>query len=276
MSYLKADYRIRLIDDEGIDWFIISEPKITHQAFSKNVSVSAGHVSQILKTKNLGLEFSDEEGNNVGTADELLTTILAGTGWKVGNVDTFYEKDGKTIKRRSLQAAAKTGAFKLITEMCGLFDAKPIFHGHTKTVDIVPMNPFSEPVDGGLPDVTKADGVLELHYGHNVKGITRTLNTENIVTKLYAYGSYGDKTSGYCGIDECEHTEYAYTLTDDLSTGGHYVFEPEGYYSYTFSPSANISAGTTLIWSAMDPAAMSYIWDTANQLAYPVSRGSAV
>lgn len=71
LGYLKADYRIRLIDDEGIDWYIISEPKVVHQAFSKNVSVTAGHVAQILKTKNLGLEFSDDEGNNVGTAEQL-------------------------------------------------------------------------------------------------------------------------------------------------------------------------------------------------------------
>jgi len=50
---------------------LISEPKVVHQAFSKDVSVTAGHISQLLKTKNLGLEFSDEEGNNVGTALQL-------------------------------------------------------------------------------------------------------------------------------------------------------------------------------------------------------------
>ena len=65
------------------------------------MSVVAGHNSQLLKTKNLGLEFSDEEGNNVGTAEELLTTILKGTGWKVGVVEEFYERDEKTIKKRS-------------------------------------------------------------------------------------------------------------------------------------------------------------------------------
>lgn len=272
LKYLKADYRIRQIDDDGIDWFIVSEPKITHHAFSKNVSVNAGHIAQLLKTKNLGLEFSDEEGNNVGTAEQLLTTILDGTGWKVGNVDTFYEKDEKTVKQRSLQKPAKTGAFKLITEMCGLFDAKPIFHGHTKTVDIIPMNPFSEPKDGELPDITKADGVLELHYGQGVKGITRTLNTDNIVTKLYAYGSYGDKTSGYCGIDECTHKEYVYTQTSDLSAGTSYMFSPEGFPSISFIPSADVPAGNKIIWSAFDVMSMSYVWDDYNQLAYPAGK----
>lgn len=174
LQYLKADYRIRAIDDDGIDWFIISAPKVVHNAFSSNLTITAGHRSQILKTKNLGLEFSDEEGNNVGTAKELLITILNGTGWKPGYVEEFLEKDGKTIKRRSLKAATKTGAFKLIGNMCQQFDAKPIFHGDSCTVDIVAMNPFSEPEDGSLPDVSKADGVLELHYGHSVSNVTRT------------------------------------------------------------------------------------------------------
>ena len=92
LGFLKADYRIRFIDDEGLDWFLISEPKIKHVNFSKDVSVTAGHIAQLLKTKNLGLEFSDKEGNNVGTAEQLLTTILDGTGWHVGTVEDFYEK----------------------------------------------------------------------------------------------------------------------------------------------------------------------------------------
>lgn len=34
-KYLKADYRIRTIDDEGEDWFIISEPRISHNGLTK-------------------------------------------------------------------------------------------------------------------------------------------------------------------------------------------------------------------------------------------------
>ena len=127
-----------------------------------------------MKTKNLGLEFSDEEGNNVGTAKELLTTILAGSGWNVGVVADFYEKDGYTIKKRTLVASAKTGAFKLIANMCNLFDAKPVFHGDTKTVDVLPMNPFSLDSETGLPDLTNTDQILELHYGKNLSNVTRT------------------------------------------------------------------------------------------------------
>lgn len=57
--------------------------------------------------------------------------------------------------------------------MCDLFEAKPIYHGEGRTVDIIPMNPFSEPEDGSLPDV-KEKPTIELHYGKNVRNVTRT------------------------------------------------------------------------------------------------------
>lgn len=276
LDYLKADFLIRLIDEKEPDWFIISEPKITHNAYSKTMQITAGHISQLLKFKNLGLEFSDDEGNNVGTAEELATTILKGTGWSLGYVYPFAEKNGDT-KRRSLRAPAKTGAFKLIATMCDLFDAKPIYHGDSKTVDIVPINPFSEPDVNSLPDVANED-VVELHYGKNVSNVTRTLNTENIVTKLYAYGSYGDKTSGYCGIDECKHVEYIYMVTDNCAANQTYFFTFEDAagisLTYHFTPHTPISTGSRLVYSLLDPCSMMYIWDGGNKKAYPVAKGT--
>ena len=280
LEHLKAGFMIRAIDNKGTDWYIISEPKIQHSAYSKTVQVTAGHVSQLLKMKNLGLEFSDDEGNNVGTAQELLTTILAGTGWKVGYIYPFAEKNGDA-KVRSLKASAKTGAFKLITMMCDLFDAKPDFHGDTRTVDILPINPFSEPDPGKIPDLSQFgldSQVVELHYGHNVSNVTRTQNTDNIVTKLYAYGAYGDKTSGYCGIDECTHIEYEYTLTEPCEAGLTYYFvfrdTTSEELTYHFTPNVSLPTGSKIIYSLLDPSSMLYIWDDDNQKAYPVIKGT--
>ncbi len=90
-KYLIADYKIRFVDDKETDWYLISEPKVTHDAFHKTVSVTAGHVSQLLKNKKMSLEFSDDEGNNVGTAEELLACVLDGTDWHVGEVYRFVE-----------------------------------------------------------------------------------------------------------------------------------------------------------------------------------------
>lgn len=288
LQFLKADFRIRAkYDDDKFDIFLISEPRVVHKAFSKDISVNAGHIAQLLKTKNLGLEFSDEEGNNVGTAAELLATILEGTGWEARNVATFKEKRSDKEKIRSLKASAKTGAFKLISNMCDLFEAKPIYYikyeenqdthviEEKRLVDIVPMNPFSEPEEGGLPAVTN-DKVVELQYGKNVKNVTRTLNTENMVTKLYCYGAYGDKVSGYCGIDEWHHDEYEFTTNQAIAAGEECrIYVPsnktkivEGsdvpvaiYYTRYFTAKTNIDSGTKLIWSLLDPASMLYVWD---------------
>lgn len=263
LDYIQPDYRIRLIDDDGVDWFLITEPSYSHHGNKKDVDIKAGHIAQLLKTKNLGLVFSDTEGNNVGTAEELLTTILDGTDWNVGSVAAFKEKDG-TIKKRSLKANAKTGAFKLISNMCDLFEAKPIYHGDTRTVDIVPLNPFTVSDESGLPDVTEADRVVELAYSKNLSNVTRSMNTENMVTKLYAYGSYGDQTNGYCGIDECTHIEHVFELSEALSANETYCFtvtdESGTELRRSFTVDRNIPAGSKVILSMLDPTSMSYVW----------------
>ena len=46
VDMLIADYKIRLKDDDGIDWYLISEPKISHNNFTKTIDVKAGHICQ--------------------------------------------------------------------------------------------------------------------------------------------------------------------------------------------------------------------------------------
>lgn len=299
-DFIKEGYKVRLIDEDGEDWFILSESKITHNNYTKTLTITAGHVCQLLKHKRLELEFSDEEGNNVGTAETLLKTILEGTGWTAGKVTEFKEKD-KSTKYRSLKASVKTGAFKLIANMCDLFEAKPVYHGDTKTVDIVPMNPFSVTTGELYPEVGEDqyikdlaelnDKVVELHYGENVSNVSRTLNEENMITRLYAYGSYGDKTNGYCGIDECTHHVYKLVcgnegadpgdecminVTD--SNGISYVrYFMAGRYGidYPMVGHARVDEEydlshkiSTVYWSDLDPASRMYVWNKEKRAAY--------
>lgn len=296
-EYVKADYKLRADDKDGTEWYIITQPKVIHNGKKKTIQVTAGHVCQLLKTKNMALEFSDNEGNNVGTCEQLLETALEGTGWEVGDVADFKEKDGQTTKVRSLNAPPKTGAFKLVNMICELFEAKPIYRSHVertengettihKVVDVKPMNPFSEAKDAIYEKIqTYADGeVLELHYGKNISNVTRTLKTDNLTTCLYAYGAYGDDVSGYCGINECKHTEFEFVLTEKLDEGTTYYFTVEDdagvEISRNFTPTQDVAAGTKLIWSFLDRASMSYIWDesTADTQdaihAYRISEGA--
>lgn len=114
------------------------------------------------------------------------------------------------------------------------------------------MNPFSEPEDGSLPAVATGE-CIELHYGKNVKNVTRTLNTENLVTKLYVYGAYGDAVNGYCGIDEWHHKEYVLTPPGAIPAGTQCTFsvtdDVSGItYTRYFVAKNAISASARLIW----------------------------
>lgn len=287
-KYLIADYRLKVVENDGkppcdpYDWYLITKPTVNHTGHAKTINVTAGHISQLLKTKNLSLEFSDKEGNNVGRADQLLGTVLDGTGWSPGTVAEFREdKYPNELKYRSLVASTKTGAFKLVQNICDLFEAKPIYHGYNKTVDLVPLNPFAKKTDEEIIRSLGYEDVFELHYGKNVKTISRTLNTENLCTKLYAYGAYGKNVDegGYCGIDECTHTEYTFTVKDgeELAAGSTYYFavvDSTGtLVNKHFTLTNALSAGAELTWSEFDPASMMYIWDETNEHAEHIYAG---
>ena len=276
VEYIVADYKIRAIDDEETDWYLMTEPQIKHVNGTKVLSVKAGHVCQLLKTKNLSLEFSDDEGNNTGTQEEQATTILDGTGWSVGNCDEFYEDytdnaGNNIVKRRSLTASAKTGAFSQISKACEQFRAKPTYHGDTKTVDFKPLNPFSEDKDGGVPEAVTNDQVFELHYGHALKGVTRTLNTENLITRLYVQGAFKDKVSGYCGINEVKNKEYTYTFVPPTGQTG---FPAGQEFKITFKDdikkknvryfvcNEEITGNAKFVYSLRDPASMMFVLGT--------------
>ena len=270
LDYLVNDYRLRFFEEKWddtndivtnrtseIDWFLISESKVTHANFSTDFEIRAGHISQLLNTKNLNLEFSEDEGNNVGTIRQLAETILQGTGWTLGYVAEFKEEDKYNLagkeKVRTLNASSRTGAFKLMSELCELFDAKPIYHGEGRVVDIIPMNPFSEKLeDGAVPPDMDRDKVLELYYDKNIKSITRTLNTDNLVTVLYAYGSYGDR-NGLASLQMAEHAEIAFGALEP----GEYRFE---YQNAKYYFTTDIQT-TGLKWSSLDPVSRSYVYD---------------
>lgn len=272
LDFLISDYRIRFREvksnKEEIDWFLISESKVTHDAFSTDYEIRAGHISQLLNTKNLNLEFSDTEGNNTGTIGQIAAAILEGTGWHLGIVAEFKEEDkynpnGKD-KVRSFTASSKTGAFKMMNDLCEMFDAKPIYHGygtyienglekHGRTVDILPINPFSEKLDEGtIPQDLNKEKVIELHYDKSIGNISRTLNTDSLVTVLSAYGSYGDR-NGLCSLQKAEHAEITF---DTLAAGNYkFVFQKTTYYFSTDIETSNLK------WSSIDFTSRSYIFN---------------
>ena len=184
------------IGDE-IDWFIISAPKRTKNGRSTTNTVKCSHISSVLKTKNLYLTFDDETG--IGTISYLITRALTNTGWTIGECDTFYERDGETEKIRSLSSNGKRGTYQLITDICNLYNAYPVFHGDSKTIDIRALS--------------NKNPITELYIGKNLEALSIENNTDNIVTRLYVEGEYGD--DGYVGIDDVNPTGLPFLLNFD-------------------------------------------------------------
>lgn len=196
-DYIKNEYKLRLRIGSDEDWFQIQAPKLSKNGRAITDVVKCPHESSILKTKNIYLVFDDENG--IGKIQELVPKILVNTGWSLGLCDTFYESDGVTEKVRSLQSEGKAGAYKLITEVCNLFKGYPVYHGATKTVDIRAMN--------------DKDGYSEMTIGRNLDSLVVDYDSENIVTRLYVEGEYGDY--GYVGIDDVNPTGLSYILNFD-------------------------------------------------------------
>lgn len=208
----------------------------------------------------------------------------------------FNDRNG-SYKERTLKAETQTGCFRMISDMCKLFDAKPIYHTakpeydddgnivrRYKCVDIVPINPINKTDEHVLPDIDDriVDNVMELHYGRNVKNISRTMSTEDMITKLYVYGAYGTKTYGYCSIDECQHREFYMRNSDAIQKGQTVSFMVHGPDESKptmrhFTADEDIDAGSVFVYSFLDPCSMMYIWRMGgtNERAYFIENGEA-
>ena len=124
---------------------------------------------------------------------------MKGTGWKRGVCDTFLESDGETEKIRSLSSNQKSGAYKLISTLCELFNAYPVFHGETRTVDLKSLN--------------NRGALREMTIGKDIETLAVTYNSEDIITRLYVEGEYSDL--GYVGIESENPTGLSYLLNFD-------------------------------------------------------------
>lgn len=194
---VKSEYLLRVSLGNKFDWFIVQSPNKSKDSKAITNKVYCAHISSLLKTKNLYLVLDDTNG--IGTIRELGSRILAGTGWSLGEVDTLYESDGKTEKVRSLLSDGKSGAHKLLTDLCSLFDAYPEFDGETKVVNLRSMN--------------NKGPLREMMIGRDINSLSVKPDSSDLITRLYIEGEYGD--DGYVGIDDVNPTGLTYILNFD-------------------------------------------------------------
>lgn len=159
--------------------------------------VNCPHEATTLKTKNIYAAFDDTNG--IDTIQHLVEKALTNTGWTIGNCDLFVESDGETQKVRSYSTEGKVGAYGMVSAICDLFNAYPVYRGDTKTVDIY--------------NLKNKKPLSEMLMGKNLSSLSVEQNSENIVTRLYVEGEYGDM--GYVGIDDVNPTGLSFLLNFD-------------------------------------------------------------
>jgi len=194
--FMKSDYLIKYTYGEKNIWFVANKPKKVKSEKEIYGSVVCTGYETLLKTRNLYMEFDDENG--IGTIGYLMTRILRGTGWTYNSSgsDVLLERDGVTEKVRSLKNDGKKGALDLIITTCNLFHARPIFDTDAMTVTIKSINNRTQ--------------ILEGEVGRNITSLSVEPDSTDIVTRLYVEGEYGDY--GYVGIDDVEVNGEPYGL----------------------------------------------------------------
>ena len=195
--YIKSEYLVRLIYNGQTEWFVAQKPKKHKNKNGIYGEVVCSGLEVTLKSKNIYKEFDDENG--IGTISELVDQILAGTGWTRGHTDPMLEADGVTEKIRSLNSNGKQGALGLITTVCNLFMAYPIYDTDNKTVALYNFN--------------NRDMVIEGTVGVNLESLDVDYDSSDICTRLYVEGEYGD--DGYIGIDDVNPTGLSYIMNFD-------------------------------------------------------------
>lgn len=231
-DFIAAENIVRVYEDDEYDVFRIKEPMDLHDSSKMQISVHCVHISEELKTKNLYKYFDDENG--IGTCPELIEKAIAGTGWKLASCDKFLEMDGVTEKVRSYACDTKTGAYNMISGICSLFNARPVFHGATRTIEI--------------RSIHNSSGWMEVMFGKNANKIQRNANSDNLITRLYVEGEYGDY--GYVGIDSENPTGLPFILNFDyykergLFTDKHQAIVDKYLIDYKAAVDS-VSAGTT-------------------------------
>ena len=195
-KYLKNEYLIRLYYNSENIWFIANKP-VKKKGKEIIGTVSCDGTPILLKTKNIYKAFDDENG--IGTVDYIMEQVLAGSGWHLGYCEVLKEKDGVTDKVRSLNSSGSKGALGLINDVCNLFQCRPVYHTDTKTVDIIGRR--------------TRDMIFEAEVGRNLDALSVQNKSDDIVTRMYVEGEYGD--DGYVGIDDVNPTGLSYLFNFD-------------------------------------------------------------
>lgn len=171
-KYLECENLIRFNNE----YYIITNPSFERSNDNKLlVNVEAKHMSHILASQLISIE--EIEPTDVVSLMKLALLYNGDkslTGWKVGKVTV------DRVAKRGLEAN-ETSPFNVLITIAEKYDGILKFNSSTMTVDLEPRNSTQYPV-------------MDFRVSKNLKGITVTYDTSEIVTRLYGYGMADTKT----------------------------------------------------------------------------------
>jgi len=185
-EYVQNELLIKYINKKNQeDWYIIKSTEDIHDDSGVLKSnIQAKHISYNLNKR--GLEKSFDTTDN---ANNLMTEVLKNTGWTVGVVDDFKDKDNNT-KIRTLRLDSKSNTMEQLQKLAELFEGFLKFNSD-KTVDL--RNEIGQ------------DNSVVFRYRKNIKNVSRIINSEDLVTRLYCEG--GDDEAGIVLINDVNPTK---------------------------------------------------------------------
>lgn len=258
-QYITPEYEIRVIDGDETDWYRLTAPTDVDDGVKKEFTVNCPHSSVVLKKRNVSLEFDDDNG--IGTLQTLVTRALDGSGWALGTIDHFYETGTSQEKIRTYTCSEGTGTYTMIQELCDKFCAYPVFHGDTNTVDILNRENHV--------------GMLEMTLQKNLSKLSRTLDSSDLITRLYVKGEYGDL--GYVGIDDVNPTGLNFLLNFDYYREiGALTSAQEAALSTYISTMGTLKTQIETLGATNQTniTALTQKWGSQKYIIYPVSGGA--
>lgn len=263
-DFVVNEYLVRLTERDRNVWFIIHIPKKTRSDKAISESVTCTTLLSQLRTKQIYKEYDGDE-TGIDTLPNLATDILNGTGWTLDTTktDTFYEADGTTEKIRSLDMSGGVGAYKLLVTLCELFNGYLIADTDKKTVAFKCME--------------NRNDLREMAIGRDLTALTVSYNTEDIITRLYVEGEYGD--DGYVGIDEVNPTGLNFLMNFDyykeigLFTAEHQAIY-DNYINSRISLNQQIKAATATYNTNSNK--LNTYWGQYNYVEFVLQNGQIV
>jgi phage minor structural protein len=218
VDQILPEQKVRLTFQNYDDYFYIRHIEESHSNGVTICLVRCVHAAEILVKTGLNKTIDME-----GTADEVLTTIISGSGWTVGVCNTFMQEQTEKIRHYKKD---NSNIMEMLCEIAELFEGYLTFDAVNKQVNL-------------LSNIGDNKGV-SFRYAKNLREITRITDTENITTRLWVWGGSIDVAGVSMNVSINEVTDNKNPFLDDWSY----------YWSYmTQAQKDAITAYNTIILS---------------------------